>query len=239
VVKHANPCGVAVADDITTAYRQAHACDPVSAFGGIVALNRVVPLALAEALAPVFSEVIVAPGYDDDALAVLTAKKNLRVLTAPAPGAEPLDLRAIDGGLLVQERDPVSLDRSTWTVVSERQPTEGEWRDIVFGWAVVAAVSSNAIVVANGGQAVGIGAGQQNRVDSARIAVTKAGERARGGVAASDAYFPFRDGPDELAAAGITAIVEPGGSVRDDEVIASANEHGLTLVFTGQRHFRH
>ncbi len=239
VVKHANPCGVAIADDITAAYRAAHACDPVSAFGGIVALNRRVPLALAEALAPVFSEVIVAPGYDDDALAVLTAKKNLRVLTASAPGAEPLDLRAIDGGLLVQERDPVSLDRSTWTVVSERQPTEAEWRDIVFGWAVVAAVSSNAIVVARDGRAIGIGAGQQNRVDSARIAVRKAGPAATGAVAASDAYFPFRDGPDELAAAGITAIVEPGGSVRDAEVIASADEHGLALVFTTQRHFRH
>lgn len=239
VVKHANPCGVAIADDITAAYVAAHECDPVSAFGGIVALNRRVPRALAEALAPVFTEVVVAPGYDDDALEVLTAKKNLRVMTASAPGAEPLELRAIDAGLLVQERDPVSLDRSTWTVVSERQPTDAEWRDVVFGWAVVAAVSSNAIVVARDGRAIGIGAGQQNRVDSARIAVRKAGDGAKGAVAASDAYFPFRDGPDELAASGITAIVEPGGSVRDDEVIAACNEHGVALVFTGQRHFRH
>ncbi len=204
-----------------------------------MALNRRVPRALAEALAPVFTEVVVAPGYDDDALEVLTAKKNLRVMTATAPGAEPLELRAIDAGLLVQQRDPVSLDRTTWTVASERQPTDAEWRDIVFGWAVVAAVSSNAIVVARDGRAIGIGAGQQNRVDSARIAVRKAGDGAKGAVAASDAYFPFRDGPDELAASGITAIVQPGGSVRDDEVIAACNEHGVALVFTGQRHFRH
>ncbi len=239
VVKHANPCGVAVADDVTAAYVAAHACDPVSAFGGIVAINRRVPLALAEALAPVFTEVVIAPGYDDDALAVLTAKKNLRVLSAPAPGAEPLDVRAVDGGLLVQERDPVSLDRSGWRVVSKAQPTDKQWRDLVFGWGVVAAVSSNAIVVAADGAAVGIGAGQQNRLDSARIAVEKAGDRAKGGVGASDAFFPFRDGLDALAAAGVTAVIEPGGSVRDDEVIAAADEHGMVLVFTGERHFRH
>lgn len=239
VVKHANPCGVAVADDVTAAYVAAHACDPVSAFGGIVALNRRVPKALAEALAPVFTEVVIAPGYDDDALAVLTAKKNLRVLSAPVPGDEPLDVRAVDGGLLVQERDPVSLDRSSWRVVSKAKPTDEQWRDLVFGWGVVAAVSSNAIVVARDGAAVGIGAGQQNRLDSARIAVEKAGERARGGVGASDAFFPFRDGLDALAAAGVTAAIEPGGSVRDDEVIAAADEHGMVLVFTGERHFRH
>ena len=239
VVKHANPCGVAVADDVTSAYVAAHAGDPVSAFGGIVAINRRVPLALAEALAPVFTEVVVAPGYDDDALAVLTAKKNLRVLSAPAPASEPLDLRAVDGGLLVQQRDPVSLDRTGWRVVSAAQPTDEQWRDLEFGWAVVAAVSSNAIVVVNGGAAVGIGASQQNRVDSARIAVGKAGGRAVGGVGASDAFFPFRDGLDALAAAGVAAVIEPGGSVRDDEVIAAADEHGIVLVFTGERHFRH
>ena len=239
VVKHANPCGVAVANDLAAAYRAAHECDPVSAFGGIVALNRRVPRALAEALAPVFTEVIVAPGYDDDALAVLTTKQNLRVLSAAPPGDDALDVRGVDGGLLVQQRDPVSLETSSWRVVSRAQPTAEQWRDLVFGWAIVAAVSSNAIVVARGGAAVGIGAGQQNRVDSARIAIDKAGARARGAIGASDAFFPFRDGPDALAAAGVTALVEPGGSVRDDEVIASADEHGIALVFTGERHFRH
>lgn len=239
VVKHANPCGVALADDIVSAYRGAHECDPVSAFGGIVALNRPVPRELAEALAPVFTEVVVAPSYEPGALEVFARKANLRVITAPLPTGEPVELRTLDGGLLVQEADPVSLDRTSWTVVSERQPTAGEWSDLVLGWAVVAAVSSNAIVIAAGGRAVGIGAGQQNRLDSARIAVEKAGTRARGGVGASDAFFPFRDGLDALATSGVTAVIEPGGSVRDGEVIAAANEQGLALVFTSQRHFRH
>ena len=239
IVKHANPCGAAVADDIATAYRLAHDCDPVSAFGGIVAVNRPVPVALAEALAPVFTEVVVAPSFDDDALATLTAKKNLRVLSGPAPLGGGLDVRSIDGGLLVQEHDTVSLDRTTWRVASKRQPTAAEWDELAFAWTVVAAVSSNAIVVTRERQAVGVGAGQQNRVDSARIAVEKAGDRAKGGVAGSDAFFPFRDGLDVLAAAGVVAAIEPGGSVRDDEVIAAADEHGIALVFTGQRHFRH
>ena len=239
IVKHANPCGAAVADDIATAYRLAHDCDPVSAFGGIVAVNRPVPVALAEALAPVFTEVVVAPSFDDDALATLTAKKNLRVLSGPAPLGGGLDVRSIDGGLLVQEHDTVSLDRTTWRVASKRQPTAAEWDELAFAWTVVAAVSSNAIVVTRERQAVGVGAGQQNRVDSARIAVEKAGDRAKGGVAGSDAFFPFRDGLDVLAAAGIVAAIEPGGSVRDDEVIAAADQRGLAMVFTGVRHFRH
>ena len=239
VVKHANPCGVALADDIVSAYRGAHECDPVSAFGGIVALNRPVPRELAEALAPVFTEVVVAPSYEPGALEVFARKANVRVITAPLPTGEPVELRTLDGGLLVQEADPVSLDRTNWTVVSERQPTAGEWDDLVLGWVVVAAVSSNAIVIAAGGRAVGIGAGQQNRLDSARIAVEKAGTHALGGVGASDAFFPFRDGLDALATSGVTAVIEPGGSVRDDEVIAAANEQGLALVFTSQRHFRH
>jgi phosphoribosylaminoimidazolecarboxamide formyltransferase/IMP cyclohydrolase len=239
IVKHANPCGVAIAEDITAAYEAANACDPVSAFGGIVAANRPVPRELAEALAPVFTEVVVAPTFDEDALAVLTAKKNLRLLGAPPPGPAALDLRTIDGGLLVQQADRVSLDRDGWQVVTAAEPTPEQWRDLSFAWLVCAAVSSNAIVLARDGRALGIGAGQQNRVDSARIAATKADGRAAGGVAASDAFFPFRDGLDVVAEAGVRAVIQPGGSVRDDEVIAAADQHGIAMVFTGERHFRH
>jgi len=239
IVKHANPCGVAVADGIAAAYERANACDPVSAFGGIVAANRTVDAATAAALAPVFTEVIVAPGFDDDALAALTERKNLRVLSAERPGPLALDVRSIDGGLLVQEHDPVSSDRSSWSVVTAAAPTDAQWADLAFAWVVCAAVSSNAIVYAKDRQAMGIGAGQQNRLDSARIAAARAGERIRGGVCASDAFFPFRDGLDAAAAAGVTAVIQPGGSVRDDEVVAAADEHGIAMVFTGQRHFRH
>jgi phosphoribosylaminoimidazolecarboxamide formyltransferase/IMP cyclohydrolase len=239
IVKHANPCGVAVAGDITDAYRTANACDPVSALGGIVAANRPVPAALAEALAPVFTEVVVAPSFAGDALSVLGAKKNLRVLSAPPPYGSPLDLRSIDGGLLAQEVDRVSLDRGGWTVPTVAQPDDAIWRELAFAWQVCAAVSSNAIVLTAGGQAVGIGAGQQNRVDSARIAVGKAAGRAAGGCCASDAFFPFRDGLDTVAEAGVRAVIQPGGSVRDAEVIAAADEHGIAMVFTGERHFRH
>jgi phosphoribosylaminoimidazolecarboxamide formyltransferase/IMP cyclohydrolase len=239
IVKHANPCGVAASDDITDAYVKANACDPVSAFGGIVALNRAVPAALASALAAVFTEVIVAPSFDDDALAILTEKKNLRVLTGPPPYGATLDIRSIDGGLLVQQVDTINLDPSTWRVVTAAEPTDAQWADLRFAWQVCAVVSSNAIVYANDGQALGIGAGQQNRLDSARIAAERAAGRARGGVCASDAFFPFRDGLDAAAAAGIRAVIQPGGSVRDDEVIAAADEHGIAMVFTGERHFRH
>jgi phosphoribosylaminoimidazolecarboxamide formyltransferase / IMP cyclohydrolase len=239
VVKHANPCGVAVADHITEAYIAAHECDPVSAFGGIVALNRPVHDSLAQALAPVFTEVVVAPSYDDAALARLTAKKNLRVLSAPPPGERKLDFRSIDHGLLVQSADTVNLDRAAWRVVTKVAPTEEQWRDLELAWVVCAAVSSNAIVLVRSERAVGIGAGQQNRVDSARIAATRASGRARGGACASDAYFPFRDGLDAAADAGVAAVIQPGGSIRDDEVIAAADEHGLAMVFTGERHFRH
>jgi phosphoribosylaminoimidazolecarboxamide formyltransferase/IMP cyclohydrolase len=239
IVKHANPCGVAVADDVTEAYRRAHACDPVSAFGGIVAVNRPVTVDMAEALAPVFTEVVVAPGYEPGALEVLTAKPNLRVITARASGAREFDVRPIDGGLLVQHADPVPLDRSTWQVVTAAAPSERQWDDLVFAWSVCAAVSSNAIVYARDGQAFGIGAGQQNRLDSARIAGERSAGRATGGVCASDAFFPFRDGLDAAAAAGVTAVIQPGGSVRDAEVIAAADEHGIAMVFTGMRHFRH
>jgi phosphoribosylaminoimidazolecarboxamide formyltransferase/IMP cyclohydrolase len=243
VVKHANPCGVAIGTDVddpvADAYVKANACDPVSAFGGIVAVNRRVTRATAEPLSDVFTEVVVAPGFDDDALDVLLAKKNMRVISATAPAEWPYDLKPLDGGYIVQQPDPVSLDRSGWTVVTDARPTEGEWDDLVFAWAVCAAVTSNAIVYARDRQAFGIGAGQQNRVDSARIAARRADGRATGGVCASDAFFPFRDTLDVVAEAGIRAIVQPGGSVRDDESIAAANEHGIAMVFTGERHFRH
>jgi phosphoribosylaminoimidazolecarboxamide formyltransferase/IMP cyclohydrolase len=239
IVKHANPCGVAVAADAAEAYVRANACDPVSAFGGIVALNRPVTAALAEALAPVFTEVVVAPSFEPDALEVFAKKPNLRVLSASAPVGGPLDMRSIDGGLLVQHTDVVNTDTSTWRVVTDAQPTAQQWADLVFAWQVCAAVSSNAIVYVKDGQAFGIGAGQQNRVDSAGIAARRADGRAAGGACASDAFFPFRDGLDAAATAGVTAVVQPGGSVRDDEVIAAANEHGITMVFTGERHFRH
>jgi phosphoribosylaminoimidazolecarboxamide formyltransferase/IMP cyclohydrolase len=239
VIKHANPCGAAVAGDLTTAYVRAHECDPVSAFGGIVAVNGTVPKALAEALAPVFTEVIIAPGYDDDALEVLLAKKNLRVLTAPRPTVPELDVRSVDGGLLVQTRDVVSLDRDAWSIATDRRPTDSEWADLELAWRLAARVTSNTIVLVKDGQAVGIGAGHQNRRDAGRIAAEKAAGRAVGGACASDAFFPFRDGLDAAAEAGATSVVQPGGSIRDDEVIAAANEAGMAMVFTGERHFKH
>ncbi|MEY2445895.1 MAG: phosphoribosylaminoimidazolecarboxamide formyltransferase / cyclohydrolase [Ilumatobacteraceae bacterium] len=239
IVKHANPCGVALRDSITDAYIAANACDPVSAFGGIVALNRPVPAPLAQALAAVFTEVIVAPSFDEDALTLLTEKKNLRVLAGPRPYGTAHDIRSIDGGVLVQQVDTVNLDPSTWQVVTTIAPTEDQWADLRFAWQVCAAVSSNAIVYAKDRQAVGIGAGQQNRVDSARIAAERAAGRARGGACASDAFFPFRDGLDVAVDAGVRAVIQPGGSMRDAEVIAAADEHGVAMVFTGERHFRH
>lgn len=239
VIKHANPCGLAVADDITTAYVRAHECDPLSAFGGIVALNRPMTKAAAEALVNVFTEVVIAPSFEPGALEVLSTKKNLRVLRAPAPFRDGFSLRGVDGAMLVQDHDAPSADTSSWQVAGTVQPTAAQLRDATVAWVTCAATSSNAIVLARDACAVGIGAGQQNRVDAARIACTRAGERARGAVAASDAFFPFRDGPDALAAAGVSAIVQPGGSQRDDESIAAANEHGIAMIFTGVRHFRH
>ena len=239
IVKHASPCGVALGSTIAEAYALANACDPVSAFGGVVAANRPVTGEMASALAPVFTEVVVASSFDRAALAVLGEKKNLRLLSASGVPADPLDVRAIDGGLLVQEADRVNLDRSSWRVVTSAQPTDEQWRDLEFAWIVCAAVSSNAIVFAKDAQAFGIGAGQQNRLDSARIAETRSAGRASGGVCASDAFFPFRDGLDVAASAGVRAVIQPGGSVRDDKVIAAADEHAITMVFTGERHFRH
>jgi phosphoribosylaminoimidazolecarboxamide formyltransferase/IMP cyclohydrolase len=240
VIKHANPCGVALADDIATAYRRAHECDPVSAYGGIVAVNRPVTMEMAETLAPVFTEVLVAPGYGDGVLDLLrTRKKNLRILEAPAPGAPGPALRAIDGGYLVQTPDLVTVDRDRWQVVTKVAPTEQQWADVELSWRVVAKVTSNAIVLVHDGQAVGIGCGQQNRRDAGRLACEKADGRAQGGVYASDAFFPFPDGLDGALDAGAAVVVQPGGSVRDEEVIARADDAGLAMVFTGERHFRH
>jgi phosphoribosylaminoimidazolecarboxamide formyltransferase/IMP cyclohydrolase len=239
VVKHANPCGVAIGDDIGSAYVAANACDPVSAFGGIVAANRTVTAEMAEPLSGVFTEVVIAPDFEPDALELLTAKKNLRVMSAGGPSPLPYDLRPVDGGLLVQQPDAVAGRHDGWRVVTERQPTDEQWRDMAFAWTVCAAVSSNAIVYVKDGNAFGIGAGQQNRLDSARIAAERAQGRASGGACASDAFFPFRDGLDAAADAGISAVIQPGGSVRDDEVINAANERGIVMVFTGERHFRH
>ena len=239
VVKHANPCGVATAKNIHEAYVRAHECDPVSAFGGIIALNRPVTLEVAQAIAPVFTEVLVAPGYEPDALVALQEKKNLRILTAVAPGAPGLSLRPIDGGYLVQTADPVTDDNSGWTVATERAPTDAEWIDLILAWQVVAKVTSNAIVLVKDGQAVGIGCGQQNRRDAGHLAAVKADGRAAGGAYASDAFFPFPDGLDAAVEAGATCVIQPGGSIRDEEVIAAANAAGLAMVFTGERHFRH
>ncbi len=239
VIKHANPCGVAVAGDITSAYLLAHEGDPVSAFGGIVAVNRPVTHAMAKALSAVFTEVLVAPGFDDDALLLLLEKRNLRILTAPTPNIPELDIRTIDGGFLVQTPDIVNLDRSEWSVATDREPTESEWSDLELAWRVAARVTSNTICLVKDGQAVGIGAGQQNRRDAGRIAGVKADGRAVGGACASDAFFPFRDGLDAAVEAGATAVIQPGGSIRDEEVIDAANEAGMAMVFTGERHFKH
>jgi phosphoribosylaminoimidazolecarboxamide formyltransferase/IMP cyclohydrolase len=204
-----------------------------------VALNRPVDASAARRIAEVFTEVVVAPSFSAEALEILTAKKNLRLLSGPAPFGNTLEVRSVDGGLLVQTPDRVTGDRSTWKVVTARKPDDDQWSDLEFAWEVVAAVSSNAIVVARDGRAIGIGAGQQNRLDAARIAVERAGEGARNGVAASDAFFPFPDGLEVLARAGVTAVIQPGGSVRDDEVIAAADELGVAMVVTAERHFRH
>ena len=239
VIKHANPCGAATASDIETAYRLAHECDPVSAYGGIVALNRAMTVALAESLVNVFTEVVIAPSYEEGVLEVLAAKPNLRVLETRAPVAAELDIRGIEGGLLVQTTDTVTIDRTKWTIATDREPTEAEWVDLELAWKVAARVTSNTIVLVKGGQAVGIGAGQQNRRDSGILAATKADGRAVGGACASDAFFPFRDGLDAAVDAGATAVIQPGGSIRDDEVIAAANEASIAMVFTGERHFKH
>lgn len=240
IIKHANPCGIAVADDIASAHARAHACDPVSAFGGVIAANRVISKAAAESIVDIFTEVIVAPGFDDDALAILTAKKNLRLIQLPDGFTpEEREVRQISGGFLVQNSDRHFAPSLEWTLVTGEPADESTLSDLEFAWRACRAVKSNAILLAKDGASVGVGMGQVNRVDSCHLAVSRAGDRATGSVAASDAFFPFADGLKVLLDAGVTAVVQPGGSVRDEEVIAAATAAGVTMYFTGERHFFH
>jgi phosphoribosylaminoimidazolecarboxamide formyltransferase / IMP cyclohydrolase len=245
IIKHANPCGIAVGADLAEAHSKAHACDPVSAYGGVIAANGVVTAAMAAQLTDVFTEVIVAPGFEEDALALLTAKKNLRLLRCPAPAApagRPVEWRPVDGGLLMQTTDRLDApgdDSATWELKAGPGASSAGLADLAFAWRACRAAKSNAIVLASGGATVGVGMGQVNRVDAARIAVARSGQRSQGAVAAGDAFFPFPDGLRVLADAGVCAIVEPGGSVRDGEVIAAAQSAGVSLYFTGTRHFFH
>ncbi len=242
IIKHTNPCGVALGDSPLSAYLKARECDPVSAFGGIVGFNRTVDAAAARELTATFLEAVIAPGYDEEALAIFTAKKNVRVMQVPlldshTPGG--FDLKRVVGGLLIQGRDLGMVAAVDCKVVTGRKPTATELEALDFAWRVCKHVKSNAIVFTSRDQTVGIGAGQMSRVDSSKIAVQKAILPVRGTVLASDAFFPFRDGVDAAAEAGVTAIIQPGGSVRDEEVIQAANEHGIAMVFTSMRHFRH
>ncbi|MEV0700792.1 bifunctional phosphoribosylaminoimidazolecarboxamide formyltransferase/IMP cyclohydrolase [Saccharopolyspora sp. NPDC050389] len=242
IIKHANPCGIAVADDIAAAHRKAHECDSVSAYGGVIATNREVSVAMAEQVAGIFTEVIVAPGYADGAVDVLSKKKNIRILTAQPPKSGRIEMRAISGGMLVQGSDAIDAegdDPANWTLAAGSPVDEATLADLKFAWRACRAVKSNAILLADDGATVGVGMGQVNRVDSARLAVSRAGDRAKGSVAASDAFFPFADGPQVLLDAGVRAIVQPGGSVRDAETIAAAEAAGVPMYFTGTRHFAH
>jgi phosphoribosylaminoimidazolecarboxamide formyltransferase / IMP cyclohydrolase len=243
IIKHANPCGIAIGADIAEAHRKAHACDPVSAYGGVIATNRPVSAEMARQLADIFTEVIVAPGFEEEALTLLTAKKkNLRLLVCPEGPAGRVDTRQIDGGLLLQTRDRIDAsgdDPATWQLKTGEPAGEGTLRDLAFAWRACRSVKSNAILLAADGATVGVGMGQVNRVDSARLAVSRAGDRTAGAVGASDAFFPFPDGLQVLADSGVTAIVEPGGSIHDDEVIEAAAKAGVTLYFTGVRHLFH
>ncbi|GGX67421.1 bifunctional phosphoribosylaminoimidazolecarboxamide formyltransferase/IMP cyclohydrolase [Streptomyces anandii] len=243
IIKHANPCGIAVGADVAEAHRKAHACDPVSAYGGVIAVNRPVSREMAEQVADIFTEVVVAPDYEEGALEALTKKKNIRVLKAPAAPAAPVEVKAIDGGALLQVADRLQADGDDpagWTLASGEALSADELAQLAFAWKACRAVKSNAILLAKDGASVGVGMGQVNRVDSCRLAVERAGEeRARGSYAASDAFFPFPDGPEILIAAGVRAIVQPGGSIRDEQVVEAAKKAGVTMYFTGTRHFFH
>ncbi|MFD6339049.1 bifunctional phosphoribosylaminoimidazolecarboxamide formyltransferase/IMP cyclohydrolase [Streptomyces sp. NPDC060131] len=243
IIKHANPCGIAIGDDVAEAHRKAHACDPLSAFGGVIAVNRPVSVALAEQVAEIFTEVIVAPGYEDGAVEVLARKKNIRVLRCPEAPSAPVEVKPIDGGALLQVTDRLQADGddpANWTLATGDALSEAELRELAFAWKASRAVKSNAILLAKGGASVGVGMGQVNRVDSAKLAVERAGEeRARGSYAASDAFFPFPDGLEILLNAGVKAVVQPGGSVRDELVVEAARKAGATMYFTGTRHFFH
>ncbi|MHA6805720.1 bifunctional phosphoribosylaminoimidazolecarboxamide formyltransferase/IMP cyclohydrolase [Salinifilum ghardaiensis] len=242
IIKHANPCGIAVAEDIAEAHRKAHECDPVSAFGGVIATNREVSVTMAEQIAEVFTEVVVAPGYAEGAQDVLMRKKNIRLLTAQPPKSGRVEMRAISGGLLTQGADAVDApgdDPANWELAAGAAVDAATFADLAFAWRTCRAVKSNAILLAADRATVGVGMGQVNRVDSARLAVSRAGDRVRGSVAASDAFFPFADGPQVLIDAGVRAIVQPGGSVRDTETIEVCAAAGVALYHTGTRHFAH
>jgi phosphoribosylaminoimidazolecarboxamide formyltransferase/IMP cyclohydrolase len=242
IIKHANPCGVAIGGDIASAYLAAHACDPVSAFGGVVAANREVTVAMAKALSEVFTEVVIAPEYEPEALEILMRKPSIRILTCSNTDISPLEIRPVSGGVLLQNTDTIAApgdDCVNWKQVTGATLSKEVMADLQFAWRAVRAVKSNAILLAKDGAAVGIGMGQVNRVDSAKLAIDRAGVRATGSVAASDAFFPFADGLQILIDGGVTAVVQPGGSVRDDEVIAAAKAGGIAMFFTGTRHFSH
>ena len=248
VLKHNNPCGCALGTNIAEAFEKAWSGDPISAFGSILGFSQPVDAATAHAICQPnrFVEAILAPGFDADALEILTTKPtwkaNVRLMQLPGlttPAATAVDLRQVSGGLLVQQRDLGTADENEWQIATKHVPTEAQRADLRFAWIVCKHVKSNAIVFARDGMVTGVGAGQMSRLDSARIAAEKSGGRASGGVCASDAFFPFRDGVDAAAAAGITAIIQPGGSRRDDEVIAACDEHGIAMLLTGRRHFRH
>lgn len=248
IVKHTNPCGLACGDELLETYKRAHAADPVSAFGGAIGVNRTVDAATASEIVQTFYDDIIAPGYTAEALEILSKKKNLRVIqidpktaTAALPGVSinGLDVKRISGGILLQTFDTQTVDEMGLKVVTEREPTLEELTDLMFAWRVVKSVKSNAIVLASGLTTVGIGAGQMSRVDAVEIAVRKAGDKAKGAVLASDAFFPKADGVEAAAKAGVTAIIQPGGSIRDEESIRAANRHHIAMVFTGYRHFRH
>ncbi|MFJ7420184.1 bifunctional phosphoribosylaminoimidazolecarboxamide formyltransferase/IMP cyclohydrolase [Streptomyces uncialis] len=243
IIKHANPCGIAIGGTVAEAHRKAHACDPLSAFGGVIAVNRPVTEEMAKQVAEVFTEVIVAPEYEDGALDVLTRKKNIRVLRAHQAPAAPVEVKQIDGGRLLQVADRLQADGddpASWTLATGDALSPGELAELAFAWRACRAVKSNAILLARDGASVGVGMGQVNRVDSAKLAVERAGaERARGAYAASDAFFPFPDGLEILTAAGVKAVVQPGGSVRDEQVVEAARKAGVTMYFTGTRHFFH
>ena len=243
IIKHANPCGIAVSTvSVADAHAKAHACDPLSAFGGVIATNTTVSVEMAQTVADIFTEVIVAPAYEPGAVEALTKKKNIRILVAAEPEGAAVDFRPISGGLLVQERDALDAegdDPNNWTLATGDAADSATLADLVFAWRAGRAVKSNAIVIAKDGATVGVGMGQVNRVDAARLAVERAGDRTKGAVASSDAFFPFPDGLQTLIDAGVRAVVHPGGSVRDDEVTAAAAAAGITLYLTGARHFAH
>jgi phosphoribosylaminoimidazolecarboxamide formyltransferase/IMP cyclohydrolase len=242
IIKHANPCGIAVGSDVADAHRKAHACDPVSAFGGVIATNVPVSVEMAKQVAEVFTEVVVAPAYDDGAVEILAAKKNIRLLVCEPLGRGEVEMRPISGGLLMQQRDYVDADGddpSTWTLATGEAASPEVLADLAFAWQACRSVKSNAILLAKDGASVGVGMGQVNRVDSCKLAVERAGDRAPGSVAASDAFFPFEDGPQVLIDAGVIAIVQPGGSMRDELTIQAVKAAGVTMYFTGTRHFFH